>query len=646
MEGTSIRSQAISTYFRRIDWGAVWTWLLCFGLVAYLGIEGGGYDPLVHDQVGIAVWWVLLAGVVIGALPRVRPEAVGWTALALIAGLAAWTALSLDWTESSGRTAIELGRHATYVGVFALALLSRASGDRERLVAAVASAIVVVALVGLLSRLHPAWFPDAGETGRILEDSERLSYPLNYWNGMAALIAIGLPLVLHLATGARTILTRALAAAALPALALTAFFTLSRGGIATAIVVLAVFLAFASDRLPKLLTLLTAGAGGAVLIAATLQRDALEEGLLNAAAREQGDDLLLLVVVVCLVVGLLQAALSYALLNEMRPGWTEVPRRHSLYALGASALVALVALAAFDVPGRASNGWAEFKEGGGPGSGTGRLGSVAGQNRYQFWSSAVRQNSTGPLAGTGAGTFELWWTRDGDRGETVRDAHSLYMQTLGELGIVGLVLLVAFLLSILVGGAMATVRAGPELRSPLAAALAGTVAFCLSAAIDWTWQIPAIPVAMLLLGSTLVAPLPSGGPAPLRVPLRAGAAVLAIGAIVAIAIPLASTSLLRQSESDARAGELDDALRAARSAANVQPGAAAPRLQEALVLEQMGELGPAAGAAGEATEREPTNWKNWLVRSRIEAERGRAVAAVRHFREAESLNPNASIFSR
>ena len=41
---------------RRIEWNAVSTWLLGFGLVAYLGLKGkSGYDPLVHDQVGQAV---------------------------------------------------------------------------------------------------------------------------------------------------------------------------------------------------------------------------------------------------------------------------------------------------------------------------------------------------------------------------------------------------------------------------------------------------------------------------------------------------------------------------------------------------------------------------------------------------------------
>ena len=89
------RRGAAEEALRRIEWSAVWTWVLGFGLVAYLGLEGGGYDPLVHDQVGIAVWWVLLATVLVGALPRGRPGPLAWSAVGLLAALCAWTAFSL-----------------------------------------------------------------------------------------------------------------------------------------------------------------------------------------------------------------------------------------------------------------------------------------------------------------------------------------------------------------------------------------------------------------------------------------------------------------------------------------------------------------------------------------------------------------------
>ncbi len=652
MEATSTLSRPAPqehTDTRSIEWGDVMIWLLGFGLVVYLGLKGGGYDPLVHDQVGIAVWWVLLATVAVGALPRQRLGTLAWCGLGLLAAFVAWTALSLTWTESVERTSADLARVATYLGVFALALFACRPRGARHLVAAVGAGIVVVVAVALLSRLHPAWFPEANQTARFLSSGrERLSYPLNYWNALAALIAIGLPLLLQTATCAKQTVLRALSAAALPAMMLTAFMTLSRGGIAAGFVALAIFLAFSSDRLPKLLTLLVAGGGGAILIGATIHRDALRHGLLDATAHHQGNEILALTIVVCLVVGLIQAGISLALARDMRPHWTYVSRRQSLGFVLAGTLIVLAAMVPLHAPAKVSNAWSEFKRAEVPGKGTERLGSIAGESRYQFWSAAVREADSRPLTGTGSGTFAFWWTRDGDTSDTVRDTHSLYLQTLGELGIVGLALLGAFLLTILIGGGRMALRAEPRERPRLAAALAGCVAFCITATFDWMWQVPVLPVAVLLLASVLVTAGARGGSdggSPFRIPLRAAFAAIAIAVIVAIAIPLASTTLVRQSQADANEGDLSAALSAARSAQNAQPDAATPRLQQALLLETEGKLPLAAAAALAATEREATNWRTWIVLSRVEAERGRADAAVRYYRKAKSLNPHSSLFN-
>ena len=631
---------------RRVDWGALPAWLLGFGLVAYLGLKGGGYDPLVHDQVGIAVWWVVLAGVAVGALPRTRLGPYAWGALALLAAFTIWTALSLGWTESAERTSADLARVATYLGVLFLALLARGPAAARRLVAAMGAGIVVVAIVGLLSRLHPSWFPEAVQTARILDSHDRLAYPLNYWNGLAALIAIGLPLLLQLASGVRSVALRALAAAAVPALVLTVYFTISRGGIGASLVAVAVYFAFASDRLPKLATAIVAGGGGAILVGAASQREALQEGLLGPAAQSQGNEMLWMAIVVCAGVGLIQAGMSLALVHDLRPRWTRVSRRQSLLATGVALAAILVVALAAGAPHRVATAWDDFKQpNNGPGSGHQRLGSVAGESRYQFWSAAIDESRTKPLTGTGSGTFEFWWSRNGTTGETVHDTHSLYMQTLGELGIVGVVLLGSLLLAILVGGGGVVVRAGPESRPWLAAALAGCVAFCFTATFDWMWQIPVLPVVLLLLASLLIggdAKPRSGFPPTLRV----ATAIVALIAIATIAIPLSSSSLLRQSQSDARDGDAVAAIAAARSAQNAQPDAASPRIQEALLLESSNDLNAAAAAARAATEREETNWRNWLVLARIEAKRGEAKAAIDAYARAKSLNPRSPIFDQ
>ena len=229
---------------RRVDWGAVWAWILGFAPIVYLGLEGGGFDLLVFGRAAIAVFWALLAGVAVGAFPRDRLGPFVWCALGLLAGFVAWTALSLAWTESVEQSWDELARVAAYLGAFALILFACRSGSRRHLAGGLACGVVVIAVVALLSRLHPSWIPSASQVGDLLPAAqERLSYPLDYWNGLAALIAIGIPAVLQAAIGAKSTLLRGAAAAALPALALVTYLTLSRGGTAAAAIGIVVFLA-------------------------------------------------------------------------------------------------------------------------------------------------------------------------------------------------------------------------------------------------------------------------------------------------------------------------------------------------------------------------------------------------------------------
>jgi O-Antigen ligase len=635
----------------RFDWSILWPWALGFGLTVYLGLNGGGFDPLVSDQVGIAAWWVVLFAFGVAALPRLRLAPLAWVGFGLLAAFVIWTGLSLSWTESTEKTAADLARVATYLGIFALGLGSRDSRTSPRMLSAVAAGIVVVALVGLLSRLHPDWFPEAEQTAQFLTSGEeRLSYPLNYWNGLAALIAIGLPLLAQLAAKARQIAVRALAAAVMPAMILAIYFTLSRGGIAAAAVVLAVYLALAHDRIPKALTLGLTGAGGAFLILLAHRRPDLVHGHMNAAAHSQGDEMIFIVIAVGVVVGLAQAGIALAGQRTERPGWARVAPRQAAIATAAVAVAVVIGLLAVNAPHRVSNAWSDFRrQEVGAVEGTERLSSFAGESRYQFWSSAVREFKHDPLTGTGSGTFQIWWTRDGDIAETVIDTHSLYLQTAGELGLIGVGLLVGLLVLNLLAGGRAAIRARGDRRSLLAAIFAGTLAFWLTSIFDWIWKLPVIPVVtLLLLAVLLTVDTEPEGRRDLRSPLwlRLGAVAAALVAIVAIAIPLTSTDFLRKSQAQARDGDTAAALDDAHTAQNAMPGAAGPRLQEALLLETESEFPAAAQAATEATDREPNEWRNWLVLSRIEAEQGNADAAIRAYEEARSLNPRNPIFHR
>ena len=300
-----------------------------------------------------------------------------------------------------------------YLGVFVLALFARGSQRTRYIVAGVGAGVAVVAVVALLSRLHPAWFPEgnqaANQAAPFLSNArERLAYPLDYWNGLAALIAIGIPAVLQIAVCAKSIVARALAAAAIPAMALTLFFTLSRGGMAASVLALAIFLGLSSDRIPKLATLAVAGAGSAVLIAIAATHASLRHILVNPTALHQGNMLLVITLVVCAAVGLTQVGFASLQRTRVRPRWTIVPRRHALVAVLAAAVAVLLVAVASNAPGRISHAWTRFKH---PDNysvrGVSRLGSASGEDRYRHWSSTIRENQTKPLTGTGSGDLSI-----------------------------------------------------------------------------------------------------------------------------------------------------------------------------------------------------------------------------------------------
>jgi tetratricopeptide (TPR) repeat protein len=630
----------------KIDFQAVAVWMLGFLLVVYLGLNGGGYEPVIRDQIGIAVWWGVLLGLAVGALPLRKPRRNAWVALGAFGGYVAWVALSATWSSTVDGSFADLGRVTTYLGIFALALALRGPRGTRRIISALGAGIFVLVAVGLLSRLHPAWFPGAHETVSFLSaNRSRLSYPLGYWNGMAALVAIGLPLVLYLASSAKHLLTQALAAAALPAMALTLYFTFSRGGVAAAVVGLIVFVAFATDRVLKGATMLIAAVGSAILMLGAHQRGALDEGLSNQLAHHQGNELLAMTIVVCAGVGLIQTGLAIYLRNGERPAWTRPSRRTSMIGLGSVVLVVAAAAIALVATGKVSHAWNEFKESEGTGTGTARLQSFSSNGRVPYWEAALHEFKADPIVGGGSGSFEVWWAQHrGEKGGFVRDAHSLYLEALAELGIVGLVLILFFFGWVLWVGVRSYLSASRSRRTQLAAALAGVAAFSFGAAYDWLWELPVLPIAFLLLASVLVTVGSRERRRATPILGRVVGGLVAIVAMVAIAIPLGGASSIQQSQAAARSGDLSHALTEAEDAIRIEPFAAPPRLQKALVLEEQGRFGAAEVAALGAVHREPQEWRSWVVLSRLQAEQGNATQALASYRKAKMLNPRSSLF--
>ena len=627
---------------------AVAGYALPFLLVLYLALEGGGYDAVVRGEVGIAVWWIVLVGAAIGVMPAARLSRAAWGALGLIAAFAIWAGLSIGWSESAERSSAELARLASYAGIFALALAAQGRDGLRRTLGGVAAAIAVVSLLALASRLHPAWFPADEAAAAIEEARNRLNYPLNYWNGLAALIAIGMPPIIYFAWGARHLVARALAAAVVPAMSVAIFFTLSRAGAGAFLAAAVVLVALHPRRLSLIPTVVNVGVGSVLAVAAASQREGLTDAVGSAAAAQQGDEMFAVMLVICAGVGLVQAAVGLADRYELGPRIPSPSRRATLR-LTVAGLIAVTALAlAAGVPGELSDRWEEFKN---PtvaeDSGSARFDSASGNGRYQLWDGAFEASSTEPLTGIGAGGYELFYAREGDRPGFVRDAHSLFLETLAELGVVGLLLIGGGLLVIVATAVRRAARARPDLRPLFGAIAASTVAFTISVAVDWTWELTVVPVAFLLLAAAALGARGEGVDAeeqPAAPGPRIALIVLAIAAMVVIAIPLATTNAVRASQNAVERSQLPVALEDARTATEIQSYAATPRLQEALVLELSGDLDAAAASARRATQDEPTNWATWMVLSRLEARRGAVDESIAAYQEARRLNPRSALF--
>jgi O-antigen ligase len=120
-------------------------------------------------------------------------------------------------------------------------------------------------------------------------------------------------------------------------------------------------------------------------------------------------------------------------------------------------------------------------------------------DRPAYWRVALEDARTHVVVGSGAGTFDDFWYAHRPRALSVRDAHSLYVETLAELGPVGLLFLLAALLPPLAAAVAA--RSNPA----AVAAAGGYATFLVHAGLDWDWEMPATTLAALACGAALLA---------------------------------------------------------------------------------------------------------------------------------------------
>jgi hypothetical protein len=611
--------------------------LLPGALMVYLGFRSGGFYEGATSLAAAEMALVLGLRFVLSKRPLQgvsKPLVIAAAALGLFA---AWTLLSANWSDSMARALPAYSRALLFgLTLFFFGTLSFKPNRIRWIVYGVVSATVIICGAALIARLLPHVILDP----QLVRES-RLAYPLTYWNALGILACVGIVLAAHVSCSTRDApLARVLAAACVPLLGLTLYYTLSRGGIWAAPAALAVYAVLGRPRGLLSGAVAMVPTSAIVLLQASPSSSVTESypfGMVGTGEH------IALVLVGCMVgAALLRAALlplDGALDRVRLPGRVRGPVLIGAAIVGIGLVFAVSAVA--HVPHLVSTKYHEFtdRSNTAPANGEGRLLSARPEGRFELWDVAVAAYRSNRFHGTGAGTYVQRWDRERKSGSDVQNAHSLYLEVLGELGIVGFLLLIVAIGLIL--GAFAYRARGPD-RALFAALLAAGLAWAAHAGVDWDWQMPAVDIWFFALGGAALSrslrwrrhqrqnPLR-------RTVLRAGGAIACLCLAIVPAQLAISQARLSSAIAEMKVGHCTAAQADANSALSVVSQRPTPYAVIAYCDLTRGQYGSAIVALHRALQRDPDNWELYygLAVARAGAGLDPSVAA----RVAARLNP-------
>ncbi len=585
-----------------------------------LAFFAGGYFDGPRAWAGVAAWLVIAVVAVAspGVIPGGSAGRPARLALVALASLAGWTLLSMTWAPVAGTAYHDGQRVILYAGVLVSGVVLLNTRRAQRMVEpALAAGTLIVIGYGLSERLLPGLLQFA----RSVSAEGRLEQPLTYWNAMGELGALGFVLATRLA-GDRTrpAALRMAAAAAAPALGLGLYISFSRGALFACVAGLVTLIVVAPQR-AQARAIATTLAGGvlASLVAAPLTGITSMGGSMSGRERDGAIMLAALVVIGTLAalaqrrwrgVGTGAASTGAESVDVARTGAAataederlRLPARAPLLAtlIICAGLALAIVLGAHETSAQPLQG------------GSARLVSLQ-SNRYAYWRVALRAFGQEPVRGVGAGGWAVDWLRWRPFAEGAQDAHSLELQTMAELGLIGLALLAAFL----AGVGLAARTAHRIAPGAAAGAIAGCVVWLAHSPLDWDWEMPAVTlIALVLAGALLAVPAAYGDSAAAPERSRRGTPVrwlLALGAAVLCAWFVLGT--VQAHDEDAATALLD------------QSGSPAPATTARILhlLDTAGTLNPDRDIA--------------LMRSQAQSRAGRNAAAVRTAQAATRAEP-------
>jgi hypothetical protein len=611
------------------------------GILAVLGF-GSGISAIADGFYDLTVWGPITVGMAALALgaaatTRAQPRLVPLLALVGLTGLWLWSWLSASWAESGDQALVTAGRWALYAAMLA-ALVLLVRSERDRWLPLICATLGIIAVAGyVVVRMLD------GDVD-VLFFGGRLRDPLGYVNGQAGYFLLGFWPCVAVAEQGRSKVLAGLGAGCALVLASLLVLSQTRGVLPGTAVSGLVVLLLVPGRARRIFALTAIGLGLVAISGPLLDiYDNLPKGqqadpeLVKLAARR----ILMAAVVVAVGWGLVQALLERAS-AERSPGAAWVERGARFVAAGIVAIALLVGVVAVGDPvDKVRQQYDDFVNLRVSDPGSTRFFSGGGY-RYDYWRVAWMEFKDAPLIGQGAGNYDDLYFVERRTTEDIRQPHSLPLQTLAELGLVGMLFLCLFVGAVLAGLWRQAWRAVevPERRIVAVAAGGAFVAWLTHTSVDWLHNIPGVTAVALCAAAALIAPWARRRGASMST--RIVVVVLVAVAAVAAADSVGRLAYADKDRIDARNSlnsDPVDSLRLANEALELN-GRSVPALYvKSAAYARIGLYRDARQTLFDAVELEPRDHLTWALLGDLTARRGRYREARRYYLRSLQYNP-------
>ena len=666
--------------------------LLTATIFCFITFYAGGGLPPVQQTTTMEIILTLGCGAIVAAAVILTPRGrrvYGMWPVGLLLAFAALSALSVVWSVQPDASWQNAGLMFAYSAVFGAAVvLARAAPARwPAVIGGVTLAAVVLCGYALLTKVFPSWL-DAHDI------YARLQAPYGYWNATGLTAAMGVIGCLWL--GARRAGHALLSALAYPAIGLllvTLMLAYSRGALVALALGSALWFCVVPLRLRGACVLLVGAIGAGLVVAWDFSQHALsaESVALHArvvAGRQLGALLIAMLVLLTL------AGVAIGFSTSRRRRLSRAARTNAgavllcALALLVVAFAGALAVSHRGLTGSISHGLHSLTNthAAVPANTPGRLTAI-GSVRAVYWNEALKVFQAHPALGAGARSYGTARLRYRTEDLEANDAHGFIVQTLADLGLVGLAIVLALLATWLAAAGRAThpfnrrwtrwrelkrngwqgigwrpVEDRPELgeertytpeRIGMLSMLCLVVVFGVHSTVDWTWFVPGDACVALLCAGWLAGRGPlQDQPGTLRLPasprdvgpLRAGiAAAVVIAALLAAWAQWqpqrsadASQEALALSASDSGAARA-----AAQDAVDYDPLSAEALFTLSTIQQHAGQSALARATLVRAVHLQPSNPQTWKALGEYDLRNGSPTAALGELRATVYLNPEA-----